>query len=93
MYIFVVVLFRLIYIDCFYLDAHISMGRVNTRKTVFVVVLMCVCQYAQPTPLVDGIQEHEKYGNNGDKFYGAGRALVNTYEGFSNILNKVVDVS
>lgn len=47
----------------------------------------------QPTPIVDGIQEHEKYGNNGDKFYGAGRALVNTYEGFSNILNKVIDVS
>lgn len=47
----------------------------------------------QPTPLIDGIQEHEKYGNNGDKFYGAGRALVDTYEGFSNILNKVVDVS
>jgi len=50
-----------------------------------------VADFLNPTPLVDGIEEHEKYGNSGDKFYGAGRALVNTYEGFSNILNKVID--
>lgn len=47
----------------------------------------------QPKPIVDTIQEHEKYGNNGDKFYPIGRAIVNGYEGFANILNKILDVS
>lgn len=47
----------------------------------------------QPKPIVDTIQEHEKYGNSGDKFYPIGRAIVNGYEGFSNILNKILDVS
>lgn len=47
----------------------------------------------QAKPVVDTIQEHEKYGNEGDKFYGAGRALVNTFEGFANIVNKLIDVS
>lgn len=47
----------------------------------------------RPTPLVDNIQEKEKYGNSGDKFIGIGRALVNSFEGFSNFLNAVVDVS
>ncbi|KAG4079710.1 hypothetical protein HA402_009096 [Bradysia odoriphaga] len=37
------------------------------------------------------IQEHEKYGNTGDKFYPVGRAIVNGYEGFSNVLNKLLD--
>ncbi|XP_053973791.1 uncharacterized protein LOC128873864 isoform X1 [Hylaeus volcanicus] len=46
----------------------------------------------RPTPLVDGIKEQEKYGNSGDKFIGIGRALVNSFEGFSNFLNAVVDL-
>lgn len=41
---------------------------------------------------MDTIQEHEKYGNSGDKFLPIGRAIVNGYEGFSNILNRVLDV-
>lgn len=45
----------------------------------------------QPRPIVDTIAEHEKYGNSGDKFYPIGRAFVNTYEGFSNFLNRLLD--
>ncbi|XP_017883987.2 uncharacterized protein LOC108627316 isoform X3 [Ceratina calcarata] len=47
--------------------------------------------FVNPTPLVDGIKEQEKYGNSGDKFIGVGRALVSGYEGLSNFLNAVVD--
>lgn len=54
---------------------------------------MCVYYFQQAKPIVDTIQEHEKYGNTGDQFYGAGRALINTYEGFANLINKVIDVS
>lgn len=48
--------------------------------------------FLNPTPLVDGIKEEEKYGNSGDKFIGIGRTLVDGYEKFSNFLNGVVDV-
>lgn len=41
---------------------------------------------------MDGIQEHEKYGNNGDRFANIGRALVNGFEGFSNLLNHIIEV-
>ena len=41
---------------------------------------------------MDTIQEHEKYGNSGDRFYPVGRAIVNGYEGISNALNKLIDV-
>ncbi|XP_060817066.1 uncharacterized protein LOC132907720 [Bombus pascuorum] len=47
--------------------------------------------FVNPTPLVDGIKEEEKYGNSGDKFIGIGRTLVNGFEKFSNFLNGVVD--
>ncbi|XP_046143254.1 uncharacterized protein LOC123988184 isoform X1 [Osmia bicornis bicornis] len=47
--------------------------------------------FLQPTPIVDGLKEQEKYGNTGDKFIGIGRALVSSFEGFSNFLNAVVD--
>lgn len=47
----------------------------------------------KPKPIVDNIREEDKYGNNGDKFIGVGRALVNGFEGLSNFLNAVVDVS
>lgn len=49
--------------------------------------------FFKPTPLVDSIREEEKYGNDGDKFIGIGRALVSGFEGFSNFLNAIVDVS
>lgn len=47
----------------------------------------------QPKPIVDTISEEEKYGNTGDKFYGAGRALVGGAEGVSNLVNSVLEVS
>ncbi|XP_050582031.1 uncharacterized protein LOC126918325 [Bombus affinis] len=47
--------------------------------------------FLNPTPLVDGIREEEKYGNSGDKFIGIGRTLVDGFEKFSNFLNGVVD--
>ncbi|KAI8430758.1 hypothetical protein MSG28_000926 [Choristoneura fumiferana] len=46
----------------------------------------------QPKPIVDTISEEEKYGNTGDKFYGAGRALVGGAEGVSNLVNSVLEV-
>ncbi|XP_076641243.1 uncharacterized protein LOC143352539 isoform X1 [Halictus rubicundus] len=48
--------------------------------------------FFRPTPLVDNIKEREKYGNNGDKFIGIGRALVSSLEGFSNFLNSVIEL-
>ncbi|XP_015431300.1 PREDICTED: uncharacterized protein LOC107187668 [Dufourea novaeangliae] len=48
--------------------------------------------FFRPTPLLDGIKDHEKYGNTGDKFIGIGRALVSGFEGLSNFLNAVVDL-
>lgn len=44
-------------------------------------------------PIVDTIQEHEKYGNNGDKYRNIGVAVVNGFEGLSNFLNSAVEVS
>ncbi|XP_064547251.1 uncharacterized protein LOC135434575 [Drosophila montana] len=43
-----------------------------------------------PVPILDGISEHEKYGNNGDKFDGISRSIVNGYEAFSNLLNSFI---
>ncbi|XP_032673549.1 uncharacterized protein LOC116845225 isoform X2 [Odontomachus brunneus] len=48
--------------------------------------------FLNPTPIVDGIKEEDKYGNTGDKFIGVGRAIVNAYENLSNFLNTVVDL-
>ncbi|KAJ0183775.1 hypothetical protein K1T71_000198 [Dendrolimus kikuchii] len=46
----------------------------------------------QPLPIVDTISEEEKYGNNGDKFYSAGQAIVGSAEGLSNVVNSVLEV-
>ncbi|XP_026762298.1 uncharacterized protein LOC113521061 [Galleria mellonella] len=46
----------------------------------------------QPKPLVDTIEEEEKYGNTGDKFYGTGRAIVKGAEGVSNFVNSIIEV-
>ncbi|XP_014369921.2 uncharacterized protein LOC106719944 [Papilio machaon] len=46
----------------------------------------------QPKPIVDTIKEEEKYGNNGDKFYSAGRAIVSGAENVSNFVNTVLEV-
>ncbi|XP_068620024.1 uncharacterized protein [Battus philenor] len=46
----------------------------------------------QPKPLVDTIREEEKYGNNGDKFYSTGRAIVSGAESFSTLVNSVLEI-
>lgn len=46
----------------------------------------------QPKPIVDTIQEEDKYGNTGDKFYTAGRAIVAGASGVSNLVNSVLEV-
>ncbi|CAG9558566.1 unnamed protein product [Danaus chrysippus] len=46
----------------------------------------------QPKPIVDTIREEEKYGNSGDKFYSAGRAVVGGAEKFSNLLNSILEI-
>lgn len=53
--------------------------------------MLRVCEI-QATPIVDTIQEHEKYGNDGDRF-GFGRKIVDSYEALANIINKLIDVS
>ncbi|CAH2103125.1 unnamed protein product [Euphydryas editha] len=46
----------------------------------------------QPKPIVDTIREEEKYGNEGDKFRNAGRAIVGGAEGISNFFNTLIEV-
>ncbi|CAH0578076.1 unnamed protein product [Chrysodeixis includens] len=46
----------------------------------------------QPKPIVDTITEDEKYGNTGDKFAGAGKALVGGAQSFSNFVNSILEV-
>lgn len=53
-----------------------------------ILVIWCF----QPKPIVDTIQEEEKYGNTGDKFYAAGRAIVGGASGVSNLVNSVLEV-
>lgn len=43
-------------------------------------------------PILDTIKESDKYGNNGDKFDGISRTIVNGYEAFSNFLNTLIEV-
>ncbi|XP_061390611.1 uncharacterized protein LOC133325929 [Musca vetustissima] len=49
-----------------------------------------IADKTQPQPILDTINEHEKYGNNGDMFDGISRSLVNGYEAFSNFLNTII---
>ncbi|XP_026499316.2 uncharacterized protein LOC113403089 [Vanessa tameamea] len=46
----------------------------------------------QPKPIVDTIREEDKYGNDGDKFRNAGRAIVGGAEGISNFINSILEV-
>ncbi|KAH8387001.1 hypothetical protein KR093_004033 [Drosophila rubida] len=52
-----------------------------------------ISDISHPVPILDSISEHEKYGNNGDKFDGISRSLVNGYEAFSNLLNTFIQVN
>ncbi|EDV92319.1 GH24849 [Drosophila grimshawi] len=49
-----------------------------------------IADISHPVPILDSISEHEKYGNNGDKFDAISRSLVNGYEAFSNLLNSFI---
>ncbi|KAG5867400.1 hypothetical protein JTB14_022631 [Gonioctena quinquepunctata] len=51
-----------------------------------------VAGFVNPKPIVDTIQEYEKYGNDGGKFRQVGTALVGGYEALSNILNAAVEL-
>uniref|UniRef100_A0A1A9WAY4 Uncharacterized protein n=1 Tax=Glossina brevipalpis TaxID=37001 RepID=A0A1A9WAY4_9MUSC len=42
-------------------------------------------------PILDTIKESDKYGNNGDKFDGISRSIINGYEAFSNFLNTLIE--
>lgn len=48
--------------------------------------------FYHPKPIVDTIQEHEKYGNDGGKIRAFGTVVVGAFEGLSNALNTLVDV-
>ncbi|XP_050360608.1 uncharacterized protein LOC126780304 [Nymphalis io] len=51
-----------------------------------------VAGFLQPKPIVDTIREEDKYGNDGDKFRNAGRAIVGGAEGISNFFNSILEV-
>lgn len=42
---------------------------------------------------MDTIREEEKYGNDGDKFYSAGKAIVNGASNVSTFVNSALEVS
>jgi hypothetical protein len=47
--------------------------------------------FFNPKPVLDGIREEEKYGNNGDKFYFATKLVTSGLESVSNLLNRIVE--
>lgn len=51
-----------------------------------------VADIYNPKPIVDSIQEYEKYGNDGSQHKKIGDGIVNGYEAFSNIVNAAVEV-
>ncbi|XP_041986591.1 uncharacterized protein LOC121738527 isoform X2 [Aricia agestis] len=46
----------------------------------------------KPKPIVDIIEEEDKYGNTGDKFYNVGRALVNGSSKVSTYVNTLLEI-
>lgn len=44
-------------------------------------------------PIVDTIQEHEKYGNTGEQHRKIAHGLVDGFEALGNVVSTVVDVS
>ncbi|KYB25233.1 uncharacterized protein LOC103314730 [Tribolium castaneum] len=51
-----------------------------------------VASFYNPKPIVDTIQEHEKYGNDGEKFRKVGVAIVGGVEGISNLINAAIEI-
>nr|CAH7720548.1 unnamed protein product [Callosobruchus chinensis] len=43
-------------------------------------------------PVVDTISEHEKYGNDGQKGRDGAKIVIDGFEGFSNVLNALVEL-
>ncbi|XP_022914574.1 uncharacterized protein [Onthophagus taurus] len=43
-------------------------------------------------PIVDTIEEHEKYGNDGEQHRGIAKALVHGFDGLGKKVNDVVDL-
>ncbi|KAL1506289.1 hypothetical protein ABEB36_005681 [Hypothenemus hampei] len=50
-----------------------------------------VADFLHPKPIVDTIEEHEKYGNDGGKGRALSVKVVAAFEGFSNALNAAVE--
>jgi hypothetical protein len=46
----------------------------------------------QPKPVVDGIKESEKFGNNGEQLQGVKTAVTSVMSVVSNFVNALVDV-
>ncbi|KAJ8922819.1 hypothetical protein NQ315_007854 [Exocentrus adspersus] len=51
-----------------------------------------IAGFVHPKPIVDTIQEHEKYGNDGEHFRKVANVVVGGIEGLSNTLNTVVEL-
>lgn len=64
----------------------------SQKDSIYDNAQKAVISFFHPKPIIDTIQEHEKYGNTGDKFRPIGNAIVGGYEGFSNFLNAAADV-
>ncbi|KAF4533070.1 hypothetical protein B566_EDAN002633 [Ephemera danica] len=56
------------------------------------VVQKALYNYLEPKPIVDTIQEHEKYGNEGDVLGSVGRGIVTGTESFTTFLSSAVSV-
>ncbi|XP_066252345.1 uncharacterized protein [Euwallacea similis] len=50
-----------------------------------------VADVLNPKPIVDTIEEYEKYGNDAGNRRAVSTKVVNAFEGFSNVLNAVID--
>jgi hypothetical protein len=48
---------------------------------------------SQPKPVVDGLKEAEKFGNQGDHLSGLNSIVVGVMSVVSNLVNKIIDVS
>ena len=52
-----------------------------------------VASFKNYQPIVDTVQEHEKYGNDGATGRAVSTAIVRSFDGIANVVNRVIDVS
>ncbi|XP_063232031.1 uncharacterized protein LOC134536255 isoform X2 [Bacillus rossius redtenbacheri] len=52
---------------------------------------LVLLEYLQPTPLVDGLREEDKYGNDGERFNRIGRTFVDGVGALTSLLRSAVD--